>query len=197
MNISQSILELAEKNNGTITAADARKMGILHGNLNYLVKKGLLEKSSRGVYILPNEWEDEMFNLQIRFKKGIYNLDTALFLHDLSDRTPSKYSMAFPTGYNLKNPKSENIKCTQENEKLYSVGKVSVKSTCGNIVNVYDMERTLCDLLRKKNSLDIELVSEAFKRYIRRKDINIPKLSEYAKLLKVENKLRNYMEVLL
>ena len=42
MNIIQSILKFAENNNGTITAADARKMGILHGNLGYLVKKGKL-----------------------------------------------------------------------------------------------------------------------------------------------------------
>ncbi|MBP1564123.1 MAG: type IV toxin-antitoxin system AbiEi family antitoxin domain-containing protein [Oscillospiraceae bacterium] len=42
MNIIQSILKFAENNNGTITVADARKMGILHGNLGYLVKKGKL-----------------------------------------------------------------------------------------------------------------------------------------------------------
>jgi len=118
MNIIQSILKFAENNNGTITAADVRKMGILHGNLDYLVKKGRLEKSSRGVYILPDVWDDEIYNLQNRFKKGIYNLETSLYLYDLTDRTPLSYSMAFPKGYNLKNPKSENIKCTQENEQL-------------------------------------------------------------------------------
>lgn len=74
MNIIQSILKFAENNNGTITAADARKMGILHGNLGYLVKKGKLEKSSRGVYILPDVWDNEIYNLQNRFKKEIYSL---------------------------------------------------------------------------------------------------------------------------
>jgi len=197
MNISQTILEFAIENNGIVTASKIKEMGITHGNLEYLVKKGKLEKVSRGVYILPDIWEDEIYNLQNRFKRGIYNLETALYLYDLTDRTPSHYSMAFPKGYNLKNPKSENILCTQENKEYYARGTSDIKTPCGNIVQAYDMERTLCDLLRKKNTLDIQLVSEAFKRYMNRNDKNIPKLSEYARHLKVENKLRNYMEVLM
>ena len=197
MNISQTIIEYAYKNNGMINASDLKEMGILHGNLDYLVKKGELEKVSRGVYILPDIWEDELYNLQSRFKRGIYNLETALYLYDLTDRTPSHYSMAFPKGYNLKNPKSESIFCTQENEVFYAKGVSSVKTPGGNIVQSYDMERTICDLIRKKNSLDIQLVSESLKRYMRRTDKNIPKLSEYSKILKVDNKLRIYMEVLM
>lgn len=197
MNISQTILEFAMNNNGTVTASNIKELGITHGNLDYLVKKGKLEKVSRGVYILPDIWEDEIYNLQNRFKRGIYNLETALYLYDLTDRTPLRYSMAFPKGYNLKNPKSENIFCTQENKEYYAMGISDIKTPGGNIVQAYDMERTLCDLLRKKNTLDIQLVSEAFKRYMKRNDKNIPKLSEYAKHLKVENKLRNYMEVLM
>lgn len=62
MNISQTIIEYAYKNNGMINASDLKEMGILHGNLDYLVKKGELEKVSRGVYILPDIWEDELYN---------------------------------------------------------------------------------------------------------------------------------------
>lgn len=61
----------------------------------------------------------------------------------------------------------------------------------------YDMERTLCDILRPRANTDIQIVSEAFKRYAKRKDKNIPQLSEYAKHFNVEEKLRFYLEVLL
>ena len=59
------------------------------------------------------------------------------------------------------------------------------------------MERTLCDILRARSRVDIQIVTEAFKRYANRSDRNIPVLSEYAKMLKVETKLRTYLEVLL
>lgn len=59
------------------------------------------------------------------------------------------------------------------------------------------MERMLCDILRPHNRTDIQVVAEAFKRYIANSDKNVPVLSEYAKLLKVKIKLRAYLEVLL
>lgn len=46
---------------------------------------------------------------------------------------------------------------------------------------VYRMERTLCDILRKRRGLDKGIVAEAFKRYVIRTDKNITLLSEYAK----------------
>lgn len=45
--------------------------GFSRGNIKYLVDKGMIEKAVRGVYILPEVWEDELFNLQNRFKRGI------------------------------------------------------------------------------------------------------------------------------
>ncbi len=59
------------------------------------------------------------------------------------------------------------------------------------------MERTLCDILRKHNKTDIQIITDAFKRYVRRKDKNISLLCEYGKKLKVEEKLQSYLEVLL
>ena len=136
--------------------------GFSRGNIKYLVDKGMIEKSSRGIYILPEVWDDEIFNLQNRFKRGIYSHETALFLWDLTDRTPNKYHMTFPMNYNLTNPKKENIRCVQCKKEIY----------------------------------DLE-IAEAFKRYTANSDKNIPVLSELAKILKVERKLRSYLEVLL
>lgn len=44
---------------------------------------------------------------------------------------------------------------------------------------------------------DLQIVTDAFKKYAVQRAKNIPLLSEYARALKVENKLRSYMEVLL
>ncbi len=196
MQVSETILQLARGNNGVVTTEMIVAKGILRGNIKHLENQGLLEKSSRGVYILPDTWDDEMFNLQTRFKKGIFSLETSLFLWNLSDRTPNYYCMTFPATYNTTKPKNENILCSQQKLEYYELGISEAKTPEGNPVVTYNMEKTLCDIL-KFSKTDIQIVTQAFKNYTRRKDRNIPLLSEYAKILKVENKVRNYLEVLL
>lgn len=197
MGATEEIIKMAKGNNGTVTTAMVVAAGFSRGNIKYLVDKGMIEKSSRGIYILPEVWEDEIFNLQNRFKRGIYSHETALFLWDLTDRTPNKYHMTFPMNYNLTNPKKENIRCVQCKKEIYDLGIEEVTTPGGNIVRVYSVERTLCDILKTHSHVDIQVVTEAFKRYAANSNKNIPVLSEYAKLLKVETKLRSYLEVLL
>lgn len=197
MGATEEIIRMAKENNGIVTTAMVVEAGISRGNIKYLVDKGMLEKSTRGVYILPEVWDDEIFNLQSRFKRGIYSHETALFLWDLTDRTPNRYHMTFPANYNLTKPKEESIQCVQCNARLYDLGVAEAVTPGGNAVRAYRVERTLCDILRPHSHADIQMVTEAFKRYAARRDKNIPVLSEYAKTLKVEKKLRAYLEVLL
>lgn len=191
------ILRMAMENNGTVTTAMIVAEGFSRGNIKYLVDKGALEKSSRGVYILPEVWEDELFNMQNRFKRGIFSHETALFLWNLTDRVPDTYHMTFPVTYNLTNPKASKIKCAQCKEEIYEMGIIMADTPGGNQVCTYNMERTLCDILKSRYCVDIQIVTDSFKRYADRSDKNIPLLSEYAKILKVEKRLRAYLEVLL
>lgn len=197
MGAMEEIIKMAKNNNGMVTTSMVVAAGFSRGNIKYLVDKGMIEKSARGVYILPEVWDDEIFNMQSRFKRGIYSYETALFLWDLTDRTPNRYHMTFPANYNLTKPKEENVQCTQCKNDFYDLGIAEVNTPGGNTVKVYSMERTLCDILRPYSSVDIQVVTEAFKCYATRSDKNIPVLSEYAKLLKVDKRLRAYLEVLL
>ncbi len=197
MGVAEAIINIAKKNNGTVTTAMVVAAGFSRGNIKYLVDKGRIEKAARGVYILPEVWEDELFNLQNRFKRGLYSHETALFLWDLTDRTPNRYHMTFPVNYNLTKPKQENIRCVQCKKEFYNLGISEVITPGGNTVRAYSVERTLCDILRPHSHVDIQIVTEAFKHYATRSNKNIPVLSKYAKVLKVEPKLRSYLEVLL
>lgn len=67
----------------------------------------------------------------------------------------------------------------------------------GNTIPMYDLERTMCDLVRNRSSFEIQDFNTALKSYARKKEKNLTKLFEYAKLLRVENLMRSYMEVLL
>ncbi len=197
MNKSQAIMDLAKQNNGIVTTAMVVAAGLPRGILKYLADNGDLEKTSRGVYTLPEVWDDEFINLQSRFKRGVFSLDTALFLCDLTDRTPAKYYMTFPGTYNLSGPKDDGIICNGAKEPIYSMGIIDATTPAGNTVKAYSAERTLCDILRPRNHTDVQVVTEAFKRYAGRKEKNVPRLSEYARMLKVESRLRTYLEVLL
>lgn len=197
MSNSKKILEIAKHNNGIITTSMIVNEGISRGSLKYLSDIGVIEKVSRGVYVLPDMWEDEFINMQSRFKKGIYSLSTALYLSDLTDRTPHKFYMTFPAAYNMSNPKQAGIICSGSKEPYYSMGITELVTPAGNKVKSYSAERTMCDILKTRNHTDIQIVADAFKRYVTRKDKNIPLLSEYARALRVEDKLRTYLEVLL
>lgn len=197
MNVSDKIIQLAKENNGVVTTAILSDKGILRGNLKKLVDEGKLEKTARGVYILPEIWEDEFVNLQARFKKGVFSNETALFLWDLTDQTPNRYDMTFPHNYNLTNVKSEGVNCSRVKQEWYAEGKTQLESPGGNRITVYNMERTLCDILRKRGGINTGIITEAFKRYTARNDKNIPLLSEYAKMFRVEEKVRSYLEVLI
>ena len=180
MNVSDKIIQLAKENNGIITTAVLSENGILRGNLKKLVDDSRLEKTARGVYILPEIWEE-----------------TALFLWDLTDRTPNKYDMTFPNNYNLTNARTAGVNCSRVKWEWYLEGKTQTESPGGNKIAAYNMERTLCDILRKRGGTDTGIITEAFKRYAARKNKNIPLLSEYAKKFHIEEKVRVYLEVLL
>lgn len=190
-----TILEMVSKNNGIVTAKEVREAGIAPASLRWLVQQNKLEKTARGVYILPEVWEDEFVNIQTRFKKGIFSKETALFLHDLTDRTPMAFSITFPSYYNVTVIKDSEILSSKS--KFYDLGIEKVKTPSGNIVLAYNMEKTLCDILRPRSEVDIQVIPEAFRQYVRRSDKNIPRLSEYAKKMKVEEKVRTYLEILL
>lgn len=197
MKNAELIMRMAKENNGVITSAKVTESGLSRGTLKYLTDIGKLERSARGVYILPEVWDDEIYNLQVQFKRGIFSGETALFLNDLSDRTPNSYQMTFPIGYNVTSLKNENVKAVRAAKKLYELGIITVLTPGGNPVRAYNKEKTLCDILRGRSNTDIQIVSDAFKQYVRSENINIPLLSEYAKILRVEKKLRSYLEVLI
>ena len=197
MSSSKYILDMAEENNGIVTASMVAEAGLSPGSLKYLYDIGSLEKVSRGVYTLPDAWNDEFVEIQIRYKKGIFSLESSLFLLGLSDRTSNRFDMTFPATYNLSHPKSEGIKCSGAKEPFYSMGVIDLKTPAGNYVKGYSAEKTLCDILRPHSKVGIEIITDAFKQYSSMQGKDLHTLSKYAKDLHVEERVRSYLEVLL
>jgi len=138
-----------------------------------------------------------MFLLQYRFGKGIFSHETALYLHGMTDRTPARFTMTFPWGYNAASLKGENVKVKRTIKDLYMLGITELPSPAGNIIRAYDIERTLCDIVRGKGACETSVVNQAMKSYAQSKGKDIQKLMVYAEKLRVKARVLNYMEVLL
>ena len=197
MTYYEKLNDIIRKNKGIVFSSQVDKAQIPRIYLSKLVEKGSLEKLARGIYITPETFDDEMYRLQARYSKGIFSHGTALFLHDLTDRTPINYTMTFPVGYNTPSLITENIRFFYIKKELHTMGSTNMKTPYGREINAYGLERTICDIVRSRNQLDIQIVNESIKRYAMRKDKDIPKLVEYAKLFRVQKIVRQYVEVLL
>jgi len=197
MTKQEIILEMLEKNNGFITSAQVTEAGLQRRLLSELTATNKIIRVMRGVYVLPNVWEDEMSFLQYRYAKSIFSNETALYLHGLSDRTPQIYTVTVPQGYNATDLKKCNVKVKFVNHEIYNLGIIEAASPLGNPIRVYDKERTLCDIVKGNNSCDIQLVNQAMKFYATSPDKNMVKLFDYAERLRVKSKILRYMEVLL
>lgn len=182
--------------NGTITTEQVTSAGLHRSILQELVDSGEIYRFGRGLYVCTDAWEDDFYLLQLRYGRGIYSHDTALYLHGYSDRTPAQYTMTFPKGYNSRSLKEENILVKRVVTENYLLGVMELPSPCGNPLRVYDLERTLCDILRGSGS-DVQIVSVAMKKYAVSKEKDIHKLMKYAEQLRVKPKVLRYMEILL
>ena len=189
--------DIINNNNGIITTNLVEQKGIHREYLNSLVKEGKIERISHGIYITPDVWEDMLYINQLKREKMIYSHETALYLHDLTDRDPLHYVVTVPQGYNSSKLREEGFRVYNIKKEWFDLGIVTKGTVFGNEVKTYDMERTICDILRARNKIDVTILGESLKRYFSRKDKDLNKLMKYAKKLRIENILRTYMEVLL
>ncbi len=197
MAIPNELQSILMQNGGMITTAQANEVGISNERMRLFVKSGDLERVAFGVYVLPDEFADKMYISQLRRPKIIYSHETALFLHDLTDRDPINYTVTVPTGYNATKLKEDGFTVFTIKRELHEIGVAKLTTMFGNSVIAYGLERTICDCLRSQNQLDIAIVTDAIKRYTLRKDKNLNTLMQMAEMFRVAKPLRSYMEVLL
>ena len=195
--LTELVANQVEKNHGFVFLATLKESGYANqSSLNYLKKEGF-EKVSGGIYLSPLYYEDDTYVFQKRFAKGIYSHETALYLHNLSDVTPFNYTMTFPRGYHSKKIKEEPISVVWKDRSVWQEDQTTVRSSNGNDIVVYSMERTLCDMFNTRYEADEDVRLQAIVKYMKRADKNIPKLLNLAKRYNVLDKLKTYVEVLL
>lgn len=190
------IRELIKHNNGIITAKEISHNNIDSWYLTNMVQKGELERVARGVYFDSNfDNYDELYFFQLQNKACIYSYQTALYLHRLTDRLPFTNEVTVKQGYNAWRIK-DSVIVHQVKKEWYELGKAEIKTDMGNSVYVYDMERTICDLVRDRKNQDTEIFSKAWNLYVKKDSKNIWKLREYAKEFGIAQQIEEILEVI-
>ncbi|HEY5556303.1 type IV toxin-antitoxin system AbiEi family antitoxin domain-containing protein [Acetobacterium sp.] len=197
MNYQEKLESMIDEKDGLILTKDLEKANIPRSYLYRAVKAGQLKSLRRGVYLSDDAWDDAYFWKQAIYQRMIYSHETALYFLDLTDRDPLVITVTVPFGYNASRLRKEGIQVYSVKKEWYEIGIVTVQTNFGRDIRCYNEERTICDLLSPRYQADLALVTEAVKRYFRKKDKNVPFLLNYAKTFGVEKRIKAYMEVLM
>lgn len=181
-----------------ITPKLAERHGISKYTFYHYVHANKLEQVSRGVYASKDEWIDELYLLHQRCPQAVFSHDEAFYYHGLTDREPLIHTLTMYSGYNAHRLVANgNCKVYTVKKDLLAIGKTMVSNNCGNQVPMYNLERTICDLVRSRNSLEKQEFISVLKTYALRRDKNLNRLMKYAALFRIQNVIQGYMEVLL
>lgn len=186
---------IVKQNNGYLTIALGIEAGASKYDVLQFVKKYSMDRVAHGLYASHNVWVDDMFVLQKTCPRVIFSHDTAYWLHGLSDREPFKICVTVPRGYNNKALRDEKYFVHTCNKEYYDIGITNIQTFTGCNVMVYDKERCLCDLIREKNKVDIQVFQNVIQAYFKSQDKQLTRLLDYAKRMKLEDKVRMYIEV--
>ena len=197
MTKTEKLSNLIELRNGYLSITEAQELGISRTYVQEYISSNGFERVARGLYKSSDVWTDDLYILALKNEKVVYSFDTALMLNGLTEREPTEIFVTVSRAYNASHLRSMGIVVNHVRDKWVDLGRSIAKTTYGNEVSVYDMERTICDMLRVKDKKDPQMFAYAIKEYAKSAKKNLPRLMKYAKEFGVESELRQYMEVLL
>jgi len=207
--IDDRLQAILEANGGIVKVSQAKVDGISHTSILRAVQAGRLKRVAHGVYeavdklaeyeLAEDRLDDKLYISQLRRPKAIYSHDTALYLNNMIDRDPSVFSVTVPTGYNTKRLVEDGFTVFSIQDSLYELGIVNVQTKYGHPVMTYSPERAICDCIRSRSRVDVEVMIEGLKGYVQNRNYNrnVYLLMEMAKAFGVQKILRTYLEVLL
>ena len=182
---------------GVLEVSNIDELKVSKDNFYKFVKDNNYEKVGPGMYASRDDIVDELLVLHKRCPKGVISHDEALYYYGLIDREPLSHTITVYSGFNASRLIKSGYTVYYVNKDLLNVGKVNVIDNFGNEIPMYDLERTIIDLIRNRSKFEIQNFTTALKAYTKRPDKNLSKLYEYAKAFRVDKTLRTYMEVLL
>lgn len=191
MDKKESLYELI-KNYDKITSKQITDLGYARIYISMLEKENKIFKLGRGVYSTNKESKVHPYaEFQRNNKKIIYSGFTALNLLNFY-KSNSPIQISVPQGYNASRYKNKEI--FYNNQSNYGKGIIKINLDGSQIIT-YDIERTICDIIKEQNRYDNREYNRIINQYFSSSNINYQRLLEYSKLLNVSKKVQSYLSL--
>lgn len=196
--MAHNILEdLVHADDGVLRVSAATKLGVSAPTIYAFARSRGLQKMAKGIYADANGWHDEMWLTSLRWPRAVFSHHTALLAHSLTDRAPGTMTLTVPSGYNATALRKAGLQVFYIKPDLLEMGRTKVPTPDGHLVPCYDLERTICDVLRSRSHIDPQSLTAAMQGYVRRSDKQLAVLATYAQKLGIGGLVSQYLEVLL
>lgn len=183
-----SIRQIVNQNNGMISTRMVDLLDIDRQYLSIMKKNNELESLSRGIYARPDVFQDSYYMFQMKYKKVIFSHMNALYFSNLTEEFPYEYTVTVPQRYHV-NSLNEKCNVFYVSDNIIDLGLCEVQTPDGHIVRAYDLERSICDIIRSKNRMDFEQVKKSVRLYMHCKDKDLKKLSLYSKKMGIDQQV--------
>ncbi len=194
--MDKQLLERFNKNEGFLRTADSLTATEKY-HLRRLIREGVVNRVKRGFYRLNDSprvfHESEVAKM---IPNGIFCMFTAWSYYELSTHVPGEYHVAIPKTLKTVLPDYPPVKLYYWVTETFDIGKTAAEIN-GSLVNIYDLERSVCDAVKFRNKIGNDTVSEILHNYIHRKDKNLDKLMKYADRLRISNSLNQMLQIIL
>lgn len=191
---SKSIVSFFKDNNGYLTRSQLKDRK-LYEQLLEMIKSGKAERLKNGLYFMDGiSTRSEMTNLESLVPGGVICMYSAWFYYDLTVQIPQGLNVAIEKSRKVKLPAYPFIELYYWQKEYQELGVTEIKIE-GIDVKIYDVHKSVCDAVKFRTKIGTETFAEILKIYIRRKDRNLTKLMEYARMMRVESVLKTYLEI--
>ena len=158
------------------------------------VRRGEAVRLKNGIYADIEALANTMVDIQMIVPGGILCLWSAWAIYNLTTRIPDAYYVTIERTRKITLPEYPEFQLIYQSENLLTVGATQ-KEVQGYNVPIFDMERSVCDAIKYRNKIGIDVMAEIFQTYIKRPDRNISRLMDYASKLRIRKTLNQYFEV--
>ncbi|NOU45684.1 MAG: hypothetical protein HOO86_01330 [Bacteroidales bacterium] len=192
-----TIDEIFEKNKGYLISKLIRGNRSLYYQLKNLLESDKVVQIKRGLYRHIDFAEEASWGEVNKIApQAVFCLFSAWRFYELSTQTPPEIHIAIPAKNKVLLPVYPPIKLYYWDKKFYETGRTETTYNGEQIV-IYDIEKSVCDAIRYRNKVGIDITSEVLRNYLKRKDRNLDKLMKYAENMRIATVLNQYLNVML
>lgn len=192
---TQRVLQLVRKN-GWLRASDLADAGVPRAVLTRMAASGQLERAARGLYRLPGSGSSEhegLVTVASKVPQAVVCLLSALQFHGLTTQLPWQVWIAMPRGSHVPRLEYPPIRMVQFTGEAYTQG-IETHERDGVKLHVYSVAKTVADCFKHRNKIGMDVALEALKDARAQGRASFDDLWRCAKVCRVSNVMRPYME---